>query len=252
MEHLPKPELPTAPRYLIVNADDFGLTKGVNQGIVEAHRRGIVTSTSLMVRAAAASEAAEHARANPRLSVGLHFDVGEWRYLGGEWKAAYQVVDPADGDALRTEFESQLATFERLLGRLPSHLDSHQHIHLNEPARCQLLHCAAQLNLPLRSCTSVITYQGNFYGQTGEGEPFPAGISVRALVETIRSLPQGWTEIGCHPGYSLGLDSIYLREREEEIRVLCCAELRNALSDSVKLCSFHDLREGLAAFDDPE
>ena len=60
-------------RRLIVNADDFGLSEGVDHGIVDAFSNGIVTSTSLMVRRPAARHAAELARLHTRLSVGLHF-----------------------------------------------------------------------------------------------------------------------------------------------------------------------------------
>ena len=77
-----------AKRYLIVNADDFGLSAGVNRGVIEAHERGIVTSASLMVRPPAAAEAAADARAYPELSLGLHVDLGEWSYREGEWVAA--------------------------------------------------------------------------------------------------------------------------------------------------------------------
>src|SRR5260370_3831130 len=79
-------------RYLIVNADDFGQSPGVNRGIIEAHERGIVTSASLMVRWPAAAEAAAYARLHPRLSVGLHLDFGEWVCRGGGWARPYQVV----------------------------------------------------------------------------------------------------------------------------------------------------------------
>jgi predicted glycoside hydrolase/deacetylase ChbG (UPF0249 family) len=72
-----------AGRFLIVNADDFGLTSGINRGIIEAHEHGIVTSASLMVRYPAAREAADYAKAHPELSVGLHFEAGEWRYRAG-------------------------------------------------------------------------------------------------------------------------------------------------------------------------
>ena len=84
-------------RYLIVNADDFGQSPGVNRGVAAAHERGVVTSASLMVRWPAAAEAAEYARAHPELSVGLHLDLGEWAHRGGEWVCLYRVVP--DGDA---------------------------------------------------------------------------------------------------------------------------------------------------------
>src|ERR687893_53407 len=78
-------------RYLIVNSDDFGLSRGVNQGIIEAHEQGIVTSASLMVRWPAAAEAAAYAREHSELSLGLHIDLSEWAYRDGDWRAVYEV-----------------------------------------------------------------------------------------------------------------------------------------------------------------
>ena len=232
-----------AERYLIVNADDFGLTSGINRGIIEAHEHGIVTSASMMVRYPAAQEAAGWARSHPGLSLGLHFEAAEWRYRDGEWYAAYEVVRTADPAAVEAELDRQLATFVKLMGRAPTHLDSHQHVHLTEPARSILLACAERLDVPLRSCTSAISYNGNFYGQTGEGVPFPEGISLQRLREMIEGLAPGWTEFGCHVGYAAGLDSVYLAEREEELRVLCHHQLRATLEQhNVQLRSFHDLR----------
>jgi predicted glycoside hydrolase/deacetylase ChbG (UPF0249 family) len=216
-------------RFLIVNADDFGLTSGVNRGIIEAHERGIVTSASLMVRGSGANEAAGYARAHRRLSVGLHIDLAEWRFRAGEWVPAYEVVDASDGAAVKTACERQLNAFRQLMQSEPTHLDSHQHLHLSEPARAVVSAMAIDLGVPLRSCSPVVTYCGSFYGQTGEGEPYPEGISVAALVRLIDNLPPGWTELGCHPGYSDGLDSVYSREREEELRPLCSDEVREAL-----------------------
>ena len=87
-----------AKRYLIVNADDFGQSHGVNRGIIEAHERGIVTSASLMVRWPAATEAAAYSRQHPHLSLGLHVDFGEWACRGGHWVPLYEVVPSNDID----------------------------------------------------------------------------------------------------------------------------------------------------------
>jgi predicted glycoside hydrolase/deacetylase ChbG (UPF0249 family) len=234
---------PAEERCLIVNADDFGLTSGINRGIIEAHEHGIVTSASLMVRYPAAREAADYARAHPELSVGLHFEAGEWRYRDGEWYQAYRVIDADDAWQVRAELTRQFEEFVTLMSRAPTHLDSHQHVHQSEPARSILLDAARRLAVPLRDCTPAIRYDGNFYGQTGEGEPFPDGISVKRLREMIDALPVGWTEFGCHVGYADGLDSVYANEREEELRVLCLPELRQMLaSRGIKLQSFRDLR----------
>src|SRR5689334_12175655 len=119
-------------RRLIVNADDFGLSEGVNRGILRAHDRGIVTSASLMVRQPSAGAAAEEARRRPGLSLGLHLDVGEWEYRDGNWVAVYEVVGGDDATALAGEVGRQLDAFMRLVGRPPTHIDSHQHAHRSE------------------------------------------------------------------------------------------------------------------------
>src|SRR5437879_4472175 len=125
----------TEARYLIVNADDFGRSPGVNRGIMSAYEHGIVTSASLMVRWPAAAEAAK------------------------------------------------------------------------------------QLGVPLRECSADIQYCGRFYGQTAKGHAYPEWISVDALISLLAELPPGITEIGCHPGEGQDLDTVYLTEREEEMKV---------------------------------
>ena len=94
-------------KYLIVNGDDFGLSHGVNRGIIQAHEEGIVTSASLMVRGPAAEEAAAYARAHPEMSVGLHIDLGEWVYRGGEWVPLYEVVPLDDERAFARQDEER-------------------------------------------------------------------------------------------------------------------------------------------------
>src|SRR5438477_214415 len=84
---------PPRARCVIVNADDFGQSPGVTQGIIEAHQHGIVTSASLMVNWPAAAEAAAYGRAHADLSLGLHFDVGEWCYRNEKWIVLYQVAE---------------------------------------------------------------------------------------------------------------------------------------------------------------
>src|SRR5437899_5483213 len=102
-----------AQRYLIVNADDFGLSPGVNRGIIKAHEQGIVTSASLMVLMPAAAQAAAYAREHPSLSVGLHFDLGEWTYRNGNWECVYEVAPVDDRAAVARQADDQLAAFQR-------------------------------------------------------------------------------------------------------------------------------------------
>jgi predicted glycoside hydrolase/deacetylase ChbG (UPF0249 family) len=228
-------------RVLIVNGDDFGRSVGVNRGIIRAHEQGVLTSASLMVRWPRADDACAYARAGS-LSVGLHVDLGEWLYRDGEWHARYEVVACQTADAVRTEISRQLERFERLMGRPPTHLDSHQHVHLHEPARTALRLLAGRLGVPLRDVTPGISYVGAFYGQDSTGRPFPGAISVEALIREIERLEPGVTEIGCHPATEADHDSTYGRERVQEVETLCDPRVRTAIARcAVTLRSFADL-----------
>lgn len=98
---------------------------------------------------------------------------------------------------------------------------------------------ANELGVPLRNCDSQIHHSGDFYGQTGEGEPLPGALSVEGLTQIFETLPAGVTELGCHPGYGDGLVTMYRAERELEVRVLCDPRCREKLiALGIELVSF--------------
>jgi len=229
----------STPRCLIVNADDLGLSPAVNEGIFVAHERGIVTSATLMVRQAAAPMAAAALPARPGLGVGLHLDLGQWDYAAGEWMQAYSRCDTESADAVEAECRAQLDLFRRLLGRDPTHLDSHQHVHLSEPTATVVAGIADELGVPLRG--REVRYEGGFYGQSGRGEKYPEGIEAASLIALIGSLPAGWSEVGCHPAAGPVPESSYDSERVVELRTLCDPQVRRALAGAgVVLRSFED------------
>ena len=224
-------------RSLVVNADDLGLSEVVNAGVFEAHERGIVTSASLMVRQGAAPAAAQATPRYPDLSIGLHLDLGQWDYENGEWLQAYLHCDSDDRDEVEGECRAQLERFRALVGRDPTHLDSHQHVHESEPAAGVAEALANELGVPLRN--RAIPYEGSFYGQSGKGEPYPQGITVARLAELIESLPAGWTEVGCHPAAGPVANSSYGSERAAELRSLCDPRIPQVLRRcGVRLRSF--------------
>lgn len=224
---------------LIVNADDFGQSEGVNHGILRAHREGIVTSASLMVRWPAAAHAAGNAG---QLDLGLHIDLGEWACHDGQWYARYERVSMEDSRAVEAEVRFQLDEFQRLTGRLPTHIDSHQHIHLHEPALSVARRLADELSVPLRRCAANVRYCGSFYGQSETGAPCPAAIGVAALLRLLGDLAAGVTELCCHPGEDRELDSTYCRERFQEVEVLCRTEIREAIETrGIRLITFADI-----------
>ena len=133
----------------------------------------------------------------------------------------------------------QLADFRRLVGGDPTHLDSHQHVHREEPLRSFLDELALKLGIPLRSCGSEVRYCGDFYGQTGKGEPCPEAIGVDGLIEILANVTPGITELSCHPGLGNDLDAMYCSERAVEIVTLCDPRVRAAvIAEGIELCSF--------------
>lgn len=153
-------------RLLIVNADDFGLNEAANAGIIDTHRAGAVTSTTLMANAPAAGAAAELAGAHPALGVGLHFNLtwgsaladpslvpalvdGAGRFHGREMLARRAMTGQLPQTQVATELAAQ---WQRLLelGIQPTHVDSHQHVHAFAPVFSAVArHCSA-VRLPMR------------------------------------------------------------------------------------------------------
>jgi predicted glycoside hydrolase/deacetylase ChbG (UPF0249 family) len=221
---------------LIVTADDFGISRGVNRGIVEAHRAGILTSTSLMVHRPASVEAAALGRACPALSVGLHVE-----------------LDP-DGTAdIPAELERQLGRFTELVGAPPTHVDSHHDVHRRPGVLPHVRVWAERIGVPVRGYSRVHQLS-KFYGQWG-GETHLEQISVDGLLRLLDSeLGPGVTELTCHAGYvDEGLASSYAVEREAEVRTLCDPRVRQALVErGIRLAGFRDLPALVTAAPVPE
>lgn len=145
---------------LIVNADDFGLTPGVNAGILEAHRQGIVTSTTLMVNMGAAEEALRLAADCPTLGVGIHLTLTAGHAVSTEvpslvdragrfWNLKH-LAQFARPDDIRREFRCQMERFLSF-GKKPTHIDSHHHVHGEPSIRPIVLDLAREYDLPVRN-----------------------------------------------------------------------------------------------------
>jgi len=210
-------------RHLIINADDFGASGGVNQAIVEAHTAGVLTSASLMVNGAAAQEAVALSDVNPELAVGLHWDVV------GEDDRDFAFNDRAK---VRSEFDSQLERFLELTGKAPTHIDSHRHTHMRPELREFFRELAAPLGVPVRG-DGRVHFIGGFYAQWEWGVTELAHVSVAALQRIMREeVGEGWTEIACHPGYvTPDYTPIYRSERESELRTLTDARIPAKLEE---------------------
>jgi hypothetical protein len=156
----------TMPRQLIINADDFGRSRGVSDGILRAHRDGIVTSTTAMMNMPGVTHDLQRAVTEaPRLGLGVHLTFTAGRpLLPVEWvrslvdehghflsqAAIRQQPTRLDLDELMSELKAQVNTFKNALGHLPDHLDAHHFVHLYPPLFRVYLDLADSLKAPIR------------------------------------------------------------------------------------------------------
>lgn len=220
---------------LIVNADDFGASTGVNRGILECHIRGVVTSTSLMVTGRAVREAVSMSRDYPELAIGLHWDV---------WGEDEREFDIDDLQAVHDEFHRQLDEFYRLLGRMPTHVDSHRHAHRGGRQMLLFRQLVEPLCVPLRN-DGRVRYVGGFYAQWQWMVTNLEYVSVPYLQRMLREeVGKGWTEFSCHPGYaSSDYAAVYYAEREAEVRTLTDPRIRQTAEElGISLASYADYK----------
>jgi predicted glycoside hydrolase/deacetylase ChbG (UPF0249 family) len=251
---------------LIVNADDFGRTAGVNEGALEAHLRGIVTSATVMVLEPAADRGIREAlRRAPDLDLGLHVVL-----TGGGPPASSPPLVPAlapegrfvcdaaalprrlDPQEIRREIDAQISRFERLAGRLPSHLDSHHHAALHADVEPVFAEVAARRRLAARASSPAAQAR---LREAGVPTPdafldgfYAEGATSDNLRQMLEALPEGTSELMCHPGFpdeALLSGSSYARERAREVAVLCEPGLPELLRRlGVELVGFPDLGRG--------
>ncbi len=260
-------------RKLVVNADDFGFTRDVNQGIVEAHRRGILTAATLMATGAAFDHAVALAKANPTLDIGCHL------VLVGEPPFPESLAALAQAVALkRVRVYDQLSSQVRRIldaGLRPTHLDTHKHTHLLPPVLEAVARISEEFgigwvrrpfDLPMQTggvawktraaSRAFSVVRGRFervlrghacrFTDHFAGFKLTGRFDEASLAALIRALPEGSTEFMCHPGLctsELRAARTRLKEsRERELRALTSAEVKAAVQESgVKLASFAEL-----------
>lgn len=211
-------------KFVIFNADDFGYSSGINRGIAEAHERGVVTSATLVVNGIATAEAVRIAREHPQLSVGLHVNFTN---------EAQRLVEFEDPVVCRAELRRQFDTFLDLMGRLPTHLDSHQHVHRARGRRPFFEELADEHRIALRDRPPVV-FKGGFYAQWESGASDPSKVSLAALERILRNEihDAGIYEMSCHPGYlDPAVRMVYHRDREWELATLCDPKLPQILDE---------------------
>jgi len=240
-------------RLLIVNADDLGYDPAVTRGILEAMRAGLVTSTTLLVNMPDSEEAARAAGGAP---VGLHLNLARGKPVsaaipgellaGGELSEANAASLPAD--AVAEEVHAQLHRAKALLGRQPTHIDVHKHLHRHPAVLDGLCRAAGQHGLPVRAidarmrqaiCERGLRTTDDFIGDAG-AEAF---WTLERLGAELSRLAEGTTELMCHPGHAPEeIRSGYSAQREVELRTFTDPRaLELVRKAGARLGSFADL-----------
>lgn len=267
-------------KQLIVNADDFGFSTDVNRGIIEAHQRGILTATTLMANGPAFADALARARDCPTLDVGCHLVLVQGPSLarrGADLPAGWPELVSALFAGRLDPYEEFRAQLERILaaGIRPLHVDTHKHTHLLPPvlkAVARLCHeysipwVRRPADLPLharsippirrigacaaralsawadrRRVTAGLRTTDYF-----AGFQFTGRFRAPELIRLIARLPEGLTELMCHPGFCtqelMSMPTRLKQSREEELRALLDPAVREALlRHQVTLVRYRDL-----------
>ncbi len=256
---------------LIVNADDFGFTRDVNQGIVEAHRSGILTATTLMADAAAFEDAVRLARENPALDVGCHL------VLVGSPGLPETVPQLILAIRKMPVYDLLAAQVRKIInaGIAPTHLDTHKHTHLLPPVLDAVARISEEFGIrwvrrpfdfPMEAggigwskravSHAMSAMRGRFHRTLSShgclstshfaGFRMTGNYDAAYLEKLIRELPDGSTEFMCHPGLctdELRAQRTRLKEsREAELRALTAPEVRRALEQcGVRLTTYREL-----------
>jgi len=223
-----------------VNADDFGYSRGINYGIIDAHKHGIVNSATMMMNMPGVPHAVELAKANPRLQVGVHLvltcgkpllsdvpslvnEIGSFKRLS-ELKGQREISH----DELAREWSAQIERFLET-GLTPTHFDSHHHVHTIPEFLPVVQMLAKKYNLSTRrfaedAVEGVASFSDvflhDFYGE---------GATYDYFEKVVTHVQDGQTvEVMCHPGY-LDLEilngSSYAVDRVKETDILTSVKL---------------------------
>ena len=245
-------------RRLIVNADDFGLTRGVSEGILAAHRHGIVTSTTVLVTLPVAPDLRDRL-VRSGMGIGLHVNLTLGRPLtrasslvgrdGRFVRDPRRAAGRARASDVEAEVRAQLRAFARLFGRGPTHLDTHHHVGLWPPVGPIVRGIARERGLSVRSQTETaraaarlagLRTPDHFFGESGP----EAYWTLARTLGRLRGLPLGSSEFMTHPGYFDDelASSRYGRQREQELVGVGSSGARAAAAAlGIRLVDFGDL-----------
>lgn len=250
-------------KLLIVNADDFGLSRGQNYGIVDACRNGVVTSTTALVNGGAIEHAVDLHRLVPELGVGLHFSLTLGKPVGlrpsltrdgllGKWIWEQADAGTLPLDEIADELACQYDRFIALFGVPPTHIDSHHHVHMIAAIFPLVTDFARAKGIPIRidrdevqrhelmveGVRSSAGFSSAFYGEAISAALFTT------LLDDALHREEDSLEVMCHPAFvDNGLmASNYCYPRLDELDVLTEPALKWAIAErNFRLGTFRDV-----------
>lgn len=243
---------------LVINADDFGYSKGINLGIIEAHQNGVVSSTTMMTNMPGAAHAAALALENKGLGVGIHLvldcgkpvhhDVPTLVNENGIFFKLDQLFDHANPEDIEKELKSQIEKFLSF-GLTPTHLDGHHHIHGDERVYPIVEKLAQAYQLPIRKVSADPNHSSNLtlpttdtFFHTFYGEDLQTNI-ILDLID--KSTSYKTAEIMCHPAFidePLLTGSSYALPRVRELAILIDPAVRQQIVEkNVQLCTYKEI-----------
>jgi chitin disaccharide deacetylase len=273
------------PRTLVVNADDLGLTVGVNDGIFDAHDRGILTSASLMATPPAAADAIRRARLRPALGIGVHLTLVDGAPIlppdrvptlvqdDGRFHVSWRpfIVACLRGRVSMRDVERELTAqieYATSNGITPTHLDSHKHVHLYPPVFEVVAKLADRFRVPVvrvpyertladlplaiwarqdyRLAAARRLLTPRFVGRAMTGV-----MTADSLAAALRTLAAGYTELMVHPGYVDGplrqMSTRLLASREAEVALLTSPAIAQLVTDEYVRLVSHDLKPDVSS-----
>ncbi|MGP3590799.1 chitin disaccharide deacetylase [Vagococcus sp. WN89Y] len=250
-------------RLLIVNADDFGLSKGQNYGIIDSYRHGVVTSTTALVNGEAIDHAVQLSLELPKLAIGMHFVLTLGKPLSlmpgltrqgqlGKWIWHMADEDILPLDEITHELECQYQRFITLFGREPTHIDSHHHIHMIPQIFPIVAHFAARRGLPVRFDRKSVFNDADFElpvrsTQGFSSEFYGEDVSETCFLQVLdasEARGESSVEVMCHPAFvdNTLRQSAYCYPRLTELAVLTSPSLKYAIAErGYQLGNFQDI-----------
>lgn len=220
---------------VIINADDFGYTKAVTEGIIEGYHRGIIRSTTALCNMGYVEYGKKLLKDCPDLAVGVHLtltlgkSLTENQTLTDEFGYFYKpemlrehMFDPQE---VYLEFKAQIEKYIEIFGRKPSHLDSHHGMHDFHDNYLATERLAKEYQLPVRRYSDYL-FVKEFVNEK---------ISVEGLIDILEKYKNKNIEIMTHPGncdLELYEKSSYSLNRVVELSILCHQDIKDYIKEN--------------------